>query len=330
MEYLVIKYFTKEISDEELNRLVTWLNGDYGRRELFFEMKDIYDSKNLKPTTEEIEDLWSRICFSIGENSSKNKAKPKYLMKHYSLKRVLSYSASVAMFFLLFFIYKANYHNREEGKVGLSELYIPAESGVMNLLLSDGTKVYLKGNTRLKFPTQFNGKTREIYLDGEAFFDVAHNAKKPFVITTNRQKIEVLGTSLNVRDFCVEKYVNTTLITGRVKLLIAGEFYTMHPQQQLCFDSSNNSVSLSEISAELSKAFSSRKYHFKEKALSDLFKDIEKLYGVKIRLQKKSIGTSKYTGTFSLDQSITEILNIINYKTQFAYGIKEKNQVTIY
>lgn len=334
MEYLIVKYFTKKISEEELSELITWLEEDLNRKKLFFEMKDVYDSGNLRPTSEDVENLWNRVCFSIGANSLEKQVVGRYSSKHLLLKKkfacAASIAASIAVFFSVFFLYQISQQNIEEDKIALSEVYVPAGSGVMNLVLSDGTKVYLKSNTRFKFPVQFDKDTRETYLDGEAFFDVAHNEGNPFIISTNKQKIEVLGTSFNIRDHRSENIMNTTLITGKVKLEIGNNTYTMYPHQQLAYDRLKKTVSVSEISPELSNAFSSRKYHFKEKALLDLFRDIERLYGVEIHLQKKNIGTSKYTGTFSLDQSITEILDIINYKTQFAYGIKEKHLVTIY
>lgn len=330
MEYLIVKYFTREISNGELDKLVVWLKEEPNRQDLFFEMKDIYDAGTLRPTPQEIEDLWNRICFSIGANAAKKKSKATYFTKRYSLRQIVGCTASVALLFVALFLYKSNREESEGENVRLSEIYIPEEAGVMNLTLSDGTHVYLKANTRFKFPTEFDTDKREIYLDGEAFFDVAHDEAKPFIITTGKQRIEVLGTSLNVRDYPLECVANTTLVSGEVKLLIDGSAYVMQPNQQVSLNKLTNKLSLFEISEGLSSAFSNRKYHFKDKTLSSLFEDVEKLYGVKIRLQKKDIGSSTYTGTFSLDQSITEILEIINYKTQFAYGIKDKYSVTIY
>lgn len=330
MEYLIVKYFTREISNEDLDKLFVWLKEDPDRQGLFFEMKEIYDAGTLRPTPQEIEDLWNRICFSIGSSTVKKKDKVKYSTKRYSLKQILGCTASVAMLFVVLFLYKSNQEDSDGKKVRLSEIYIPEEAGMMNLMLSDGTRVYLKANTRFKFPAEFNANKREIYLDGEAFFDVTRDEKRPFIITTSKQRIEVLGTSLNVRDYQSEQIVNTTLVSGKVKLLVEGDTYLMQPNQQFSFDKLTNKHSLSGITGSLSTAFATRRYHFKDKTLSSLFEDVEKLYGVKIRLQKRSIGSSKYTGTFSLDQSITEILDIINYKTQFAYGIKEKYLVTIY
>lgn len=327
MDNLIIKYFTKEISEDELKNLISWINENKENEKIFFDLKSIYDTKNPQPNKSEIDTLWNRIHQDL--NSSQN-LQIDYHKKYRRLKHILTYAASIIILFSTFYIFKnLQNQNKNIDTTLFSEISIPEQNGTTQLVLSDGTIVKLKSNTKFRYPAQFGSNTREVFLDGEAFFDVTKDDEKAFIVNTNSQTIKVLGTSFNVKDYQSEKFSNITLVEGKVTLKTLGENYSLTPNQQVTIDKVNNTSNLYTISEELSAVFKSKRYHFKEKSLPQIFNDIEILYGVTITLQSNTVDASKYTGTFSLDQNINEIMETINYKKQFSYVIKDKQNITI-
>ncbi|MDE5612096.1 MAG: FecR domain-containing protein, partial [Odoribacter sp.] len=106
--------------------------------------------------------------------------------------------------------------NAEKGQLLFNTLDVP-RGGEYSLVLADGTKVNLNAETRLRFPVHFEGEKREVFLQGEAYFAVALDSTKPFIVHTSRGKVKVLGTSFNVRDYEDERQVVTTLVDGVVR-----------------------------------------------------------------------------------------------------------------
>jgi ferric-dicitrate binding protein FerR (iron transport regulator) len=88
-----------------------------------------------------------------------------------------------------------------------------------HILLPDGTKVFLNASTKFRYPNEFNRTNREVYLDGEAYFDVTANKNSPFIVRTSKQKIRVLGTKFNVMDYAEDDFAITTLVSGKIELV---------------------------------------------------------------------------------------------------------------
>ena len=102
-------------------------------------------------------------------------------------------------------------------KVEYNTIIVPRK-GDYQLILADGSKVYLNSESRLRFPTHFEGKERRVYLEGEGYFKVAKDTTKPFVVETKEVDERVLGTSFNVNAYASERAVRTTLVSGKVQV----------------------------------------------------------------------------------------------------------------
>lgn len=199
------------------------------------------------------------------------------------------------------------------------------KEGVNTVILSDGTKVVLNAATTFKYPTSFNGKNRQVYLDGEAYFEVTKNEEKPFVVKLNKQDITVLGTTFNVQAYENESYSVVTLLSGRIMLEAFNEFSEstgrmfMKPNQCALADNESGSISLSEVNASLTNAWINGEYKFKDEPLSSIVKRLENYYDVRIHLDDPRLEQIRYTGTFSLDQDILDVFRIIDYEKQFVF-----------
>ena len=112
--------------------------------------------------------------------------------------------------------------------------------GEYTLVLADGTTVYLNAESELRFPKQFKGKSRKVYLDGEGYFDVRRNEKQPFIVEVKQVEVRVLGTSFGIRAYAKEENVLTTLVEGRVNVEAGGKQVELSPGQQADFSRVND------------------------------------------------------------------------------------------
>ena len=218
-----------------------------------------------------------------------------------------------------------------EESIVYNEIHVQKGGRANTVILSDGTKVVLNAATTLKYPASFNGKNRQVYLDGEAYFEVTKNEEKPFVVKLNKQDITVLGTTFNVQAYSNELYSEITLLSGQILLEAFNEkgesmsrMY-LKPDQKALSDNKMGSVSLQDVNASLSNAWINGEYKFKDASLSSIVKRLENYYNVKIYLDDKRLEQIKYTGTFSLDQDILDVLRIIDYEKQFTFKRVKKD-----
>ena len=212
------------------------------------------------------------------------------------------------------------------------------------LTLSDGTKVIMNADSRLQFPKEFSGTTREVYLTGEAFFDVAHNGKVPFIIHTNKISIKVLGTEFNVKSYPGDSTTETTLIHGLIEVTLndrPDDRIILKPKEKLVVSNTASEKISTEIktvpaahSAELlisslhyiSKSDSAvvetswmdNKLVFQDESFGKLAEDMERKYDVAIQFKNDAVKNYHFTGIFE-NETIREALDALQLTEKFNY-----------
>lgn len=267
---------------------------------------------------------WERLFSSI-EKKTISKMKTRRLFLQY-----MKYAAAVLLGIgiSLSTLYLTNQENLST--VGNYKL-VTSKGEKSYLQLPDGTKVWLNSCTTLEYAENYGHSNRNIYLDGEAYFEVSKNSEKPFVVKLKKQEITVLGTIFNVQAYGHESYSEVTLLTGRILLEAFNErgesmsrMY-LKPDQKALSDNSTGSVSLQEVNASLSNAWINGEYKFKDEPLASIVKRLENYYNVNIHLDDKRLEKIRYTGTFSLDQDILDVFRIIDYEKQFTFKRVKKD-----
>ncbi len=332
IESLILRYLQGNISEDGMRTLNIWLNENPENKQLFFRMKDIYDMRKggLYPDNKEIERSWQHLA---GKIKSSDDQKSKIFSSTKSFKNqtwhinLYKYAAVAIIFVCLTLGVQMSF--QKDKPVTYSELDVESGPRMSHLTLPDGSKVILNASTKFKLPDKFDSDIREVFLDGEAFFDVAHNAKVPFVIHTDRQKITVLGTTFNVMDYSVDDYAITTVVSGSVKVQPVGNVpvkeYILMPDQQAYFDKSSSEITLANVKIDPVRTWVNKVYHFRDEPLLKIMQRLEKIYGVKISIEADSLREVRYTGTFPTNQEIGEVLKIINFDKQFSYKIDGEN-----
>lgn len=178
--------------------------------------------------------------------------------------------------------------------------------GQYQVVLSDGTKVWLNAASSLKFPAVFTGKERHVELVGEAYFEVAKNKNMPFRVTTGKLNIEVLGTHFNVDAYQEDDAIKTTLLEGSVKLNTGDKQALLKPGQQATLGEQQN-INIQSINTEDAVAWKNGYFVFNNENIQDIMKKISRWYDVEVIYTGK-IDERDFGGTVSRFDSVTEVL----------------------
>lgn len=198
------------------------------------------------------------------------------------------------------------------------------------ITLPDGTIVHLNSESKLTYTPDFNGKLREVVLEGEAFFEVTPNKEKPFIVKTSVFDVEVLGTSFNVSVYNDENIVETALMEGKVKLTMQGcpsKPVYLTPSQKFIYSRSDRQGTISIMEGDTELAWKQGILTFSAEPLEEVFRKIERWYGVTMHYDKESLVNDNFTGQFKMI-SIQEMMNILRMHYNLKFKI-ENNDIYI-
>ncbi len=214
-------------------------------------------------------------------------------------------------------------------KIEQQTIYVP-KSGEYELLLSDGTRVYLNSESRLTFPSYFEGETRQVELQGEAYFEVKKGGK-PFVILTPELTVEVLGTSFNINAYETNPYVNTTLVEGNVRVHLAEsrKVFQLKPEQNLRLEKSSDEVSVERVNTDIYTAWVKGEFMFRNQPLLEIFAQLERWYDFKIVYENQDIKKMRFTGSAQKARPLNYLLDLITSVTDIQYR-DEGDKIILY
>jgi len=181
------------------------------------------------------------------------------------------------------------------------------------LVLADGTKVHLNAMSSLKFPIQFIGKTRNVKLTGEAYFEVSKDAKHPFIVDVLGTKVEVLGTSFNVKAYKEDENVVTTLVEGSVKVRSSGfkaKTMMLEPGQQAVVNEASGDIMKQEVNVDLYTSWRQGVFLFKDQRIEDIMTELSRWYDLKVFYKNSSVKDYRFGGHFNRNSEIGSIMEM--------------------
>ncbi|TZF82818.1 DUF4974 domain-containing protein [Pedobacter sp. BS3] len=190
---------------------------------------------------------------------------------------------------------------------GYNRIVTP-RGGQYQVVLPDGTRVWLNAASSLRFPNTFAGNERNVALSGEAYFEVTKNRLRPFKVQTNTTTIEVLGTHFNVMAYENESSVNTTLLEGSVKVGNGRDARIIVPGQQARVD--NNSIKLYNADTEEAVAWKNGLFQFNKTDLKTIMHQVERWYNVETDY-KSDLASRRFTGLISRNTSLSKVLAML-------------------
>lgn len=184
--------------------------------------------------------------------------------------------------------------------------------GDYQLVLPDGTKVWLNAASSLRFPTKFTGSDRTVYLTGEAYFDVAQSAGHPFQVQLkNGLKVAVLGTAFNIMAYDDENVVNTTLVTGKIKVAQTnGSSVLLSPSQQAVLPKGSQQFEVSEADINKTIAWKTGMFEFDDDDITTVMRQLARWYDVNVKFNGP-VPDKHYTGSIRKQSTLSQALHIL-------------------
>jgi ferric-dicitrate binding protein FerR (iron transport regulator) len=219
--------------------------------------------------------------------------------------------AAMALILVASTVWTMLYLSDTAAEPAMNTLYVPAGQRAQ-ITLQDGTKVWLNAQSTMRYPSHFSKKNREVEIIGEAFFDVAEEKKRPFIVSTQYINIEVLGTQFNLYSYPDAGYIQTDLVEGSVKVYQTDDKKggtILKPNEQVIIQGDNMMVSA--INNLEHMLWRNGIYAFNNERLIVIIEKLQLYYDVKIVVEDPEIFDVRYTGKFRQRDGIDEILRII-------------------
>ena len=311
---LITRYFCGEITEEELRLLSAWLKSDIQHQELFRQYRETWQLVEAQKihSTISIDQEWLDLqaLMHAETPASEEPVKIITMARNNSPLSVLQHiwkAAAVvtilmAASFLLYFYFSQP-----------SEIIVTAQAENLEQLLPDGSVVSLHAGSQLTYPEKFSSGTRNVELKGEAYFKVAHDKTKPFIVASGNARVEVLGTQFNVNTLTSAGDMEVVLTSGKVSvyykenpkenvLLLPGEKAELKPEQKQISKSANTDPNY--------MAWKTRILVFDNETLAQVVNTLQNVYQIPVILSDPQLSGCRVTATFS-NQSLQSVLQVI-------------------
>lgn len=214
---------------------------------------------------------------------------------------------------------------KKDTRLIYNKLNVP-RGGEYVLLLADGSRVWLNSDSELKYPVAFATQKREVFLSGEAYFEVSGNKEKPFIVHTSIGSVKVLGTAFNVRDYKDEKRVVATLAEGSVYYQSNNQTErsaVLHPGHQVS-DAPDRELKVETVNLKEFTGWKDGLYIFKDLTLEEMMKTIERNYDVSVFFTNEKIKKLRFSGDLQKYGKIEDFLKFIEIGGDVTFTIKAK------
>ena len=191
--------------------------------------------------------------------------------------------------------------------------------GEYKLVLADGTIVWLNSDSHIRYPVTFSGNTRQVELEGEAYFEVAKDVEIPFIVRMNEYNVRVTGTQFNVRNYLNESLA-TTLVEGGVQIERKGKVDRLRPGQQAVLE--NNEIRIRVVNVEEQVAWRHGAFGFTQCRLENIMEELARWYDVDVFYMNQQVKDYHFSAWFKRSSSINEVINILEKTKKISLDLK--------
>ena len=311
---LLIAYFKGEVSDEEAQQITEWIEAKIEHQRYYQQLCRLFEVSYL------IEDIPEHTEVSFPK---KTKALP---WKHY----VISFMKVAAIFVLGFALHfflnwqKTTHHELQH------QIHVPTGQHV-EIMLADGSKVWLNSGSTLTFPSKFNGKKRMVELDGEGFFEVKSDKEHPFIVSTSKYQVKAVGTSFNIYDYQDSPQFEAALLNGKV------EVTTNAKKSSVVILTPNQRAALCQGVLKVKPIENANNYLWRKgilyfnEPLLEVFDKLQEYYDIEFQIRNSSLTRkSPYcTGKFRAKDGLEHIIRVLKETNHFDYQIDYESKKII-
>jgi len=315
---IIIAHLDGNLKGEELKRLHQWLARSIDNQKYYARIKDLWESSSTDSVRlAETEKEWERFLSMITEKYQSN------IFRFKTNIQIFYRFAAILIIGMVIGALILRYITPEES------LFIAARApkgSVSQMVLTDSTIVFLNAGSQIRYTHETKEKEREVFLEGEAWFDVSKKKNKTFVVHTSTYDVYVTGTKFNVKSYAEDNEVVTTLEEGEVRITSSenirlAESVTLNPGEQVALDKHSKEIAVRNVDPSIYSSWKDNKLIFLNMNLAELVVLLERRYGVDIEVDDPGILKYHYTGTIK-NETILEILEIIKHTLPIEYEIE--------
>lgn len=317
----------KDCTSQELSALKKWLSDPETHSEVESWLLEHWTSSPEIDSITLIETVFQQIQEYEEEHLSKS---------GFSIRRILKIYQKVAAFLLIPIIgfgilYWVSQHNQSVSQY--TETIAP-RGQKSQIVLADGTRVWLNSDTKIKYPGNFSKKQRDVYLDGEAFFEVSKNPHQPFVVHTSGVNVKVLGTKFNVKAYADENQIETSLFEGKVNLLLNDPTSAQQlvkevkPGQSFAYSKTDHQLVANKFPQDEINGWKKNQLIFKDDTFGNLVRKLERWYDVKVVYDEEKFNDRRLTVELYEGERLERLMNIISLALSVDYKY-EKGEIIL-
>ncbi len=321
IDELLPRYCEGQVVEEERLQVETWMSESEENRRIAKQIHTLYLAADT-----------IQVMKKVDTEKALSRVKSRMTSKKKTMWWEWAQRAAAVLFIPLLVTLMLQYlGNGEQESAQMME--IKTNPGMTtSLTLPDGTLVFLNSESTLSYPSRFDGDTRNVNLQGEAYFEVAKNPEKKFIVSTpHRSQIEVLGTHFNVEAYEKENRVSATLVEGKIGFIYkcdnTSKKVLMAPGQKLVYDSKDTKVQLYATSGESETAWKEGKIIFRNTPLEEGLRMLEKRYNVEFIIKNNRLKGDSFTGTFT-NQRLERILEYFQLSSQIRWRYLDSPNIT--
>lgn len=318
---IINRVISETASKKEAAETVDWFSSTIEGQQYLSDMldKDAYLMENDPNLGKSFSPLRSDQLYA---NINRN-------IRHNQLRRNLFRAAAVFIPILLITVF-GFYLHRQTGLFAAatwSEIYVPKGDDA-RIFFQDGTEVFLNADTRIRYPNKFGLRKREVYLDGEAYFNVTSNRKKPFVVHAHHTKTVVTGTSFNINAYNNNNRIGVVLDEGEIAFRLFGNNNRMLPGQKIEYDKTTGNITVQNlINPSNASLWKKNVLHFCDTPLAEVIKVLERRFNVRFIVQAQA--ALNYSYTLTTKQSVIENVLIELQKITPVKFVVEGDMITV-
>ena len=321
MDKQLLQYFSGKLTVDEQLEFLQQVEKDKSLKKDFIKLQNMFGVSQLLPKEgDEKEGEKHLEAFNL---------KLKKRGQKRIFKQIIRYASIAAVLFASTFFIRLYLNDRPLDQ-SMNTLYVPAGQRAQ-ITLQDGTEVWLNAQSTLRYPARFSGNKRKVEVEGEAYFIVVANKKKPFIVSAKQLHIEVIGTEFNVDSYPNTDYVRTALVKGSLSIHKTDDkanSVILKPNEQLPLK--DNRMSMANISNPDHLLWKNGVYSFNNERLIDILKKLECYYDITINVEDQEMFASKYTGKFRQSDGVDEILTVLQKIQPFKITReRESNIITL-
>jgi ferric-dicitrate binding protein FerR (iron transport regulator) len=342
MWVLIQRYVTGNATLEERQKLLEWMENSQENERLVREIEEIWKMTPDEKFNVDAELAWKQFRARVNQKTSEKTDKQRQVFHKTYQKKSNGFvyamrAAAVLLVIVLagtFSYYLGNNSSSSDGIAERSEFYqmqemVTSRGEKAKVRFSDGTEVILNSASSIKFPMEFQGSKREVYLDGEALFKVAHDPSQPFIVHARGAKIQVLGTEFNVKGW--EEDGKTEVVVREGKVSVNSSEPELSDKSEVILTKGYMTELIRGEGPEPARKVDSNFYllwtsggmHFDNTPMQKVFKDIERRFDVNISVERKEILDVPFTSTFQYAE-LDEVLSVIAVSLSTDYARQER------